>query len=247
MRLDGKVAIVTGSSRGIGFAIAECLAKEGAGVVIVSKNKERLEKASNKIPNSFLIVADVRDSLQMNQVAKKTLDKFGRIDILVNNAGILPSIKPLHEIKESEWMDVIDVNLNGVFRITKAVLPHLMKTKGCIVNISSDAGLKAFQGFEADAYSASKGALVLLTKCWAIEYAKYGIRINCVCPGVVETDMVEEFLKTKADRDMMKKEHPLGRMGRPEEIAKAVLYFVTNDALWVTGAVLAIDGGESSK
>ena len=164
-----------------------------------------------------------------------------------NNAGIFPRIKQLHEIDEEEWNEVIDVNLTGQFRFTKEAIPYLQKTSGCIINISSDAGLKAYQGFNADAYSASKAALIVLTKCWALEYAKDKIRVNCICPGVVDTDMTKPFLKNQKDIDFMNNEHPLGRIGQPEEIGKAVLYFTSDDASWVTGAVLTVDGGESIK
>ncbi|MEK9682887.1 MAG: SDR family oxidoreductase, partial [Nitrosopumilus sp.] len=160
---------------------------------------------------------------------------------------IFPRIKKLHEIDEEEWNEVLDVNLTGQFRITKEAIPHLQKTSGSIINISSDAGLKAYQGFNADAYSATKAALIALTKCWALEYSRDKIRVNCICPGVVDTDMTKPFVKTQKDRDFMDAEHPLGRMGKPEEVAKAVLYFASDDASWTTGAVLAVDGGESTK
>ena len=153
----------------------------------------------------------------------------------------------MHEIDEDEWNEILDVNLTGPFRFTKEAIPHLQETSGSIINISSDAGIKAYQGFNADAYSASKAALILLTKCWALEYSKDKIRINCICPGVVDTDMTKPFLKTQKDRDFMDNEHPIGRIGKPDEIGKAVLYFASNDASWTTGAVLTVDGGESIK
>lgn len=166
---------------------------------------------------------------------------------MVNNAGVFPKIKPLDEISESEWNEVIDVNLTGQFRFTKAAIPHLKKNGGCIINIASTAGLKAYQDFSADAYSASKAGLVLLTKCWALEYAKSRIRVNCICPGVVETDMTLEYLSTPALREMMNFAYPIGRIGTVDDVAKSALYFASEDSSWVTGAVLALDGGESAK
>jgi len=247
LSLSGKIALVTGGSRGIGFSTGKILSENGATVVITGKDTERLKKAAKKIPNSIAIVADIRNTNDVKNVVSKTIEKFGRLDILVNNAGIFPKIKKLHEIDEDEWNEVLDVNLTGQFRFTKEAIPHLQKTSGSIVNISSDAGLKAYQGFNADAYSASKAALIILTKCWALEYSKNKIRVNCICPGVVDTDMTKPFLKTQTDKEFMDNEHPLGRIGQPEEIAKAIMYFVSDDASWTTGAVLTVDGGESIK
>ena len=247
MTLSGKVAIVTGGSRGIGKATAMLLAQNGVDVVITSKNKINLENAAKEMKNVVAFAGDIRNENDVENVVKNTLENFGKIDILVNNAGIFPKVKPLHEISEKEWNEVIDVNLTGQFRFTKAAIPHLIKTKGCIVNVSSDAGLKSYENFEADAYTASKGAMVLLTKAWAIEYAKYKIRVNCVCPGIVETDMTQPYLGNEIDRSMAIAEHPIGRIGIPEDVAKAILYLVSDESSWVTGAILPIDGGATTK
>lgn len=247
LKLSEKVAIVTGGSRGIGFATAKIFAENGANVVITAKDPERIENAIRLIPNTVGITADIKNENDVKKVVKQTIDTFGRLDILVNNAGIFPRIKQLHEIDESEWNDVLDVNLTGQFRFTKAAIPYLQKTTGSIINISSDAGLKAYQGFNADAYSATKAGLIILTKCWALEYAKDKIRVNCICPGVVDTDMTKPFLKTEIDREFINNEHPIGRIGKPEDVAKAVLYFASDDASWITGSILTVDGGESIK
>ena len=247
MKLGGKVAIITGSSRGIGKATAKLFVNEGANVTITGKDPKRLEAAAKEIGNVFSVSGDIRKESDVQNIVKKTLEKFGKIDILVNNAGIFPQIKLLHEISEKEWNEVIDVNLTGQFRFTKAVIPHMEKNGGCIINVSSDAGLKAFENFSADAYTASKGALVLLTKAWAIEYAKYKIRVNCVCPGIVETDMTTPYLTTESDRNMAAAEHPIGRIGTPGDVAQAILYFASEDSSWITGAILPIDGGAAAK
>jgi len=247
LKLDGKVAIITGGSRGIGFEIAKTFSENGATVVITSKNSQQLKDSANKLSNTLPISADIRREKEVKNVIEKTIKKFGKLDILVNNAGVFPKIKQLHEISEKEWNDVLDVNLNGQFRFTKFALPYLQKTSGTIINVSSDAGLKAYEGFNADAYSASKAALIVLTKCWALEYAKDKIRVNCVCPGVVDTDMSKPFLKTKKDREFMDNDHPIGRIGKPEEVAKSVLFLASEDSSWTTGAILAVDGGQSTK
>ena len=235
LKLSGKVAIVTGGSRGIGFATAKIFAENGANVVITAKDSKKLENAVSQLSNTIGITANIRNENDVKKVVEQTVEKFGKLDILVNNAGILPKIKQLHEIDESEWNDVLDVNLTGQFRFAKAAIPHLQKTSGSIVNISSDA------------YSAAKAGLIILTKCWALEYAKYKIRVNCICPGVVDTDMTKPFIKTEKDREFMNNEHPIGRIGQPEEVAKAILYFASDDAAWITGAILVVDGGESIK
>jgi dihydroanticapsin dehydrogenase len=247
LSIDGKVAIVTGGSRGIGFETAKLFSENGAKVVITSKNSQNLKDATNQISNLLPIIADIRKEEDVKKVIEKTIEEFGKLDILVNNAGIFPRIKQLHEISELEWNDVLDVNLNGQFRFTKFAIPYLQKSSGSIINVSSDAGLKAYEGFNADAYSAAKAALIVLTKCWALEYAKDRIRVNCVCPGVVDTDMTKPFLQTEKDREFMDNDHPLGRIGKPEEVAKSILFLASEDSSWTTGAILAVDGGQSTK
>ena len=247
MKLSGKIALVTGGSRGIGYAAAKILSENGARVIITAKDQGRLDHAVSEIPNTISIQADVRKTEDVKRVVQTIIEKYGRLDILVNNAGIFPRIKKLHEIEDYEWSEVLDVNLTGPFRFCRESIPHLIKTSGTIVNIASDAGLKAYQGFNVDAYSASKAAVILLTKCCALEYANEKIRVNCICPGVVNTDMSKPFLKTQKDRDFMNNEHPIGRIGDPKEIAKAVLFLVSDDSSWTTGAVLTVDGGESIK
>ncbi len=247
MKLSGKVALITGGSRGIGKAIAKEFIANGGSVVISGKDNDRLKETASEI-DAYPVLADIRKEVEVKNLINKTIEKFGKLDILVNNAGIFPKIKPLHEISDLEWKDVFDVNLHGSFYSTKHAIPYLQKNGGVIINIASSAGMKAYENFSADAYSASKAALVLLTKCWALEYAKNKIRVNCICPGVVETDMTSEFLATPATREMMNFAYPIGRYGTVNDVSKAALYFASDeDSAWVTGAVLPIDGGESLK
>ncbi len=193
MKLSNKIALVTGGSHGIGLATPKILAENGARVIVTAKDNQGLERAVSEIPNAVGIADDIRKTNGVKNVINKTIEKFGKLDVLVNNAGVFPKIKQLHEIEEEEWNEILDVNLTGQFRFTKEAIPHLQKTSGSIVNISSDAGIKTYEGFNADAYSASKAALILLTKCWALEYSKNKIRVNCICPGAVDTDMTKPF------------------------------------------------------
>lgn len=248
MKLAGKIALITGASRGIGKSIAQLFIQEGAHVIITSKNETKLIKTAKKIGASLAISGDIQKENDVVLVVQKAIKKYGRIDILVNNAGIFPKIKPLHKISEKEWNEIIDVNLTGQFRFTKAVIKFMKKNGGSIINISSDAGLKAFENFYADAYTASKAALILLTKSWALEYAKNNIRVNCICAAVVDTDMTKSlWLRNSQKQKVVAAEHPLGRIGTGEDIAKAALYFASDDSSWTTGSVLAVDGGVSAK
>lgn len=246
MKLSGRVAIVTGGSRGIGKDTAAAFAKEGATVVITAKDNTRLQSTAKEL-GIVGFAGDIRKEEDVKTVVKKTFDEFGRIDMLVNNAGIFPKVEPLHEISEERWNEIIDINLTGQFRFTKSVIPYMMKNGGCIISIASDAGLKSFENFEADSYSATKAALIHLTKAWAVEYAKYKIRVNCVCPGIVNTDMTEPYLRTEVDRAMAVAEHPIGRIGNTDDVAKAILFFASDDSSWITGAILAVDGGATTK
>jgi NAD(P)-dependent dehydrogenase (short-subunit alcohol dehydrogenase family) len=248
MKLDDKVVLITGGSRGIGKAISELFVAEGAHVIITSKNLKKLERTAKEIGCSFFVQADIKKEKEVKNVINQIIRKFGRIDILVNNAGILPEQKQLHQINEKDWNEIIDVNLTGQFRFTKAVIPHMKKNGGSIINISSDAGLKAFENFYADAYVASKAAIIMLTKSWALEYATNNIRVNCICAAVVDTEMTNSFwLDTEIKRKNTSKTHPLGRIGTGKDIAHASLYFASNDSSWTTGAILPVDGGVAIK
>lgn len=247
--LDGKVAIVTGAASGIGFAIARRLAEVGAYVALLDIDKARVEKAAKEIKKLGGNVKFYKCNVTLSSECRKTIEEiwaeFNRINVLVNNAGVIIR-KDVVELNEEEWDLVLNVNLKGVYLMSHYAIPYMIKCGGgSIVNIGSGWGLKG--GPKASAYCASKGGVVNLTRAMAIDYGKNGIRVNCVCPGDVDTPLLHseasqlgesfnEFMKKAADR-------PLGRVGRPEDIGNAVLFLVSDLASWITGAILVVDGG----
>lgn len=248
MRLKGKVAIVTGGGTGIGEGIARVFAAEGARVVITGRRKEKLDEVVKAIsesggqalavPGSVTAEEDVRRTVQV------TLATFGRIDILVNNAGNLFHAGPLHETSDEIWDETMDIFLKGTFRFIRAVIPQMQKQGGgSIVNTSTVAALKALPGFPAHAYSVAKAGVNMLTKTVAAHYAKDKIRCNAVCPASVDTPGVASMLSDPEARAGMEAIHPLGRLGRPEDIARAALYLASEESSWVTGVILPVDGG----
>lgn len=247
-RLKGKVAIVTGASRGIGRAISKRLADEGAKVVINYNSSEKeaedlhLEIASSG-GESVTFKGDVSNSKDVARMVDATMAKFGRIDILVNNAGIIFRKKILESVEE-EWDRTIDVNLKSVYLCSKAVAPVMIQQKrGKIVNVSSISGLNApASALEIPDYTASKAGVVGLTKALALNLAP-AINVNVVCPGATETDMLRQM--SDSARTARIAETPLGRLGRPEEVADAVLFLASDDSDFVTGETLVVSGGRS--
>jgi len=247
MRLKNKVAIITGGSSGIGKATALLFAKEGAKVVIAARDPKDGEKVVSEIKKAkgeaMFIKTDVSNESDVKQLIEKTYKKFKKIDIMYNNAGIeLP--KPVTETTEEELAKVLAVNLKGVFFGCKHVIPKMSKG-GVIVNTASAAGIVGFPNLAA--YCASKGGVVLLTKEIALDYAKKGIRCNCVCPGAIMTPMLKRFFdkspEPKKAKDEMAAKHPMNRLGKPEEIANAVLFLASDESSFITGQALLVDGG----
>jgi len=240
MDLSGKNAIVTGASRGIGKGIALALAKEGVNILVnYSKNYEKANTTVTEIKkmgcDAMAIKADVSKSQEVKQMMEQALSRFGSIDILVNNAGIGASGK-IGQVKEDAWDKVIDVNLKGVFNCCKAVADHMINRKqGRIVNISSIAGLR---GTGSIAYVASKAGVIGMTMCLARELIDFGITVNAVAPGLIDTDMVNLTEKQKRN---IKDEIPIGWIGKPEHIAQCVLFLLKNE--YITGQVINVSGG----
>jgi NAD(P)-dependent dehydrogenase (short-subunit alcohol dehydrogenase family) len=249
MKLNAKVVLITGGSSGIGRATAVLLAKEGAAVVLTGRNQERGEQVAQAINDdggqAVFIRSDVRLADECRHVVEETLKRFGRIDVLFNNAGVFHP-KTVPECTEEEWDETIDTSLKGAFLMSKYALPSMIERgSGSIIHTSSGWGILG--GDRAAAYCAAKGGLVVMAKAMAIDHGPDGIRVNCVCPGDVDTPMLpddaakrgmswEDYLAGASDR-------PLGRIGTAEEIARAVLFLASDDSSFVTGEALVVDGG----
>jgi NAD(P)-dependent dehydrogenase (short-subunit alcohol dehydrogenase family) len=248
-QLQGKTALITGGAGGIGRAAAVLFAREGAAVTIVDLNRQAGEAVVREISSAggraIFECADVTCVADCKRVVDRTVEKFGGIHVLFNNAGIIRRASVV-EISEEEWDAVMTVNVKSIFFMCREVIPIMMRAKGgSIINTASGWGLAG--GAQAAAYCASKGAVVLMTKAMAIDHGRQNIRVNSICPGDTDTAMLrseaqqlgeaeDQFLSESAKR-------PLGRMGRPEEIARAALYLASDAASFVTGTALVVDGG----
>jgi NAD(P)-dependent dehydrogenase (short-subunit alcohol dehydrogenase family) len=243
MRLQGKVALVTGFGSGLGQAIAVRFAKEGAKVVGLSRRQEAGEETLQQIRatggEALFVPTDVRSASEVQAAVAEAIRSFGGLDIVVNSAGIRLT-GTATDISKEEWDAVLDTNLTGSFLVSRAAIPELRRRGGgCIINISAVSGIHGTPGRVA--YSASKGAVVNLTEAMALDHAAEHIRVNCICPGPTETPMTT--ITSPEQRSRMEQRIPLGHIGQPEDIAEAALYLASDAARQVTGAILAVDGG----
>jgi NAD(P)-dependent dehydrogenase (short-subunit alcohol dehydrogenase family) len=245
--LSGKVAIVTGGTRGLGYGMVDTFAEHGANVVIAARTKEDCEKVAQEMREkgvkSLACHCDVSSQEQIENLIQKTVETFGKVDILVNNAGIAIG-KSVFDISEEEWDRVIDVDLKAIFFVTQAAAKVMKEQKsGVIINIASLAGVVINQGLSP--YSAAKAGVIHLTKAQAIELARYNIRVNCVAPAYVETDLNRKSLSDEKYLKSLLDPTPMKRLGTIDEIAGPVLFLASDAASYMTGATIVVDGGRS--
>lgn len=251
MRLANKVAIITGSASGMGQVAAELFAREGASVVVTDVAVQEGESVARAIREAsgqaIFVKANVADEEDVKQLVDAAIAKFGRIDILYNNAGIMPpDDTSVTETSGDTWDRVMDVNLKSAFLCSKYTLPHMVEQKnGSIINVAS---FVAFLGCTVpqDAYTASKGGMLSLTKSLAVQYGPHGIRCNAICPGPIETPLLRSLWVSKEARDLRLNRVPLGRFGEAKDIAYMALYLASDESSWTTGAWLTVDGGVTS-
>jgi NAD(P)-dependent dehydrogenase (short-subunit alcohol dehydrogenase family) len=249
MRLQNKIAIITGAGSGIGRGIALAFIKEGAKVVVADWSEEGGKETVGQIRKingeAVFVKTDVSKTADIDEMVKTCLDKFGRVDILVNNAGIL-KFGSLHETTEEEWDAVLDVNLKSVFLGSKRVIPEMLKQgQGKIINTTSIAGLVGFD--KIGPYCASKGGIIALTREMALEYAPKKINVNCIAPGVIKTAMTKDMIADPTTKQFLESSTPYPRLGEPEDIAYAAVYLASDESDFVNGEVLVVDGGWLAK
>jgi NAD(P)-dependent dehydrogenase (short-subunit alcohol dehydrogenase family) len=247
MRLKDKVVIVTGGGTGIGRAIALRFGLEGATVVVNGRRAAPIDAVAGVIKaaggRAQAMTADVTEPADVTRLVEGVIAEHGRLDVLVNNAGVMVSRTTAGDCADADWQLTLDANLTSVFRCSKAALPALTVSRGAIVNIASTAGMKGSPSLTA--YGVSKAGVVSLTKTMALDYAAHGIRVNAVCPAYVETDLNRNYLaamRTDGRFAALLAKHPLG-LGRPDDVAWAALYLASDEARWVTGVALPVDGG----
>ncbi len=248
MRLKDKVALVTGGASGIGRATAELFAREGARISVADSSANGLETIQTihgAGGEAIFSQVDVSDSAQVTRMVEDTLRVYGRVDILFNAAGVLLYGTVL-ETDEQAWHRVLSINLTGTYLCCRAVLPHMIRQGGgSIINVASTVGAHDACA-NAVAYVTSKGGVTMLTKAMAIDHAKQGVRVNALVPGATDTPMIRKALSPEK-LDELAASHPIGRLGRPEELAKAVLFLASDDASFVTGTAMYVDGGQTAK
>jgi NAD(P)-dependent dehydrogenase (short-subunit alcohol dehydrogenase family) len=249
--IKGKVAIVTGAGGGVGKAISKRLASEGCKVIMLGRNRTKLQKAASEIgnkKNTMTVIADISKEAEVLSAIDQTLNSFDKIDILVNNAGTINDPVPFHEMSEDQWDELVKTNLVGTLRMTKAVIPLMMNNRaGSIINISSVLGIRSIPKVPLSVYGVTKAGVIMFTRSIAVEYGQYNIRCNCIAPSTIRSSIIEPYLQDEGAKKVLESTFPLRVIGEPEDIAGAVAYLCSEDARWVTGTVMMVDGGQSAK
>jgi dehydrogenase/reductase SDR family protein 4 len=242
--LDGKVALVTGASRGIGAAIARELATAGASVALAGREEATLQEVARSFPRGIrglAVAADMAETSDLERLVGRVVEELGGLDVLVNNAGFLPDAKQIYNVDLEEWQHVVDVNLRAPWFLSKLAHPHMRaRGGGAIVNVASTSGLHHDIGLGV--YGISKAGVVMLTEVCAKEWARDKIRVNCIAPGIVKTQLAGSIIEYLQTRNM--KPNPLNLFGEPEDIARLVRFLVTDESRFMTGSTIRIDGGE---
>lgn len=243
-KFNEKVALITGATSGIGEATAKMFAAHGASVVLVGRNKEKGSKLEQEIiqkgQNAYFIACDVSKEEDVTEMVNKAVKKYKKIDILFNNAGVMLPSCEIERMPVDDWKKSIDINLTGCFLVSRYVKPYLIKEKGTIINNASIAGLQYYAAGRSYAYSASKAAVIQFSHQMAKNYGEEGVRVNCICPGIIDTPILGD-----RDRSVYAQRVPLKRLGTPDDVAKIVLFLASDDAEYLTGVVLPVDGGVS--
>lgn len=239
---EGKVAVVTGATSGIGMAAARKFAELGANVILVGRSSERGGKLETELKNTGASAefysCDVSNTQQVDVLAESIGQKFGQVDILFNNAGVMLPSMEIERMPVETWRETFDINIHGMFYVTRALKPYLLKSQGCIINNASIAGLQSYVIGRSYAYSASKAAVIQFSRQMAKNYGPEGVRVNCICPGIIDTPILGD-----RDRRIYAERIPLGYVGQPEDVAKVVAFLASDAANYLTGVVLPIDGG----
>ena len=252
MRLKDKVAIVTGASSDIGLEISKKFVEEGASVVLLGRDITKLENARKTIKDystkTVAIPCDITNESQVIQTINQITDHYGRIDILVNNAGIITDPIHFHEMTDEAMNSLVDTNMFGTFRITKSVIVKMLENKngGSIINIGSISAERAIPKVHLTVYCTTKAAINMFTKGLAVEYARRNIRCNCVNPGIVNAGMIKSYLDYPEARKVLEDRQPINRIGEPSDVANAAVYLASDDARWISGIILNVDGGKSA-
>jgi 3-oxoacyl-[acyl-carrier protein] reductase len=248
MKLKGKIAIITGASSDIGTDMSKRFAEEGATIIMLGRNLKSLEKARTSVKgNAVSMACDIMNDSQVLSVVEQVVDQYGKIDILVNNAAKINDAIHFHEMKDSDIVDLVNTNILGTFKITKAVISKMLDNKsGSIINIGSISSERAIPRVHLAVYSATKAAISMFTKSIAVEYARKNIRCNCLNLGIINAGMIKPYLDDPQARKVLEERQPLNRIGDPTDVSNAAIFMASDESKWITGTILNIDGGKSA-